>query len=162
MTINLKIPMVAVIVLWSVVSVVGWLIMFFVNFEAGYPGNGALLEGSFFYWLDIWFKVMIGITAFGLVAKFCGDWVSLLMILWCIAAFTGWIAMIVADFESGYPGNRALIEWSFLYWLEIWYRVLLGIAAVGIVAKFCSAAKKTHDTNDVNIETQQLEEEARL
>jgi hypothetical protein len=72
MTIDLKISMAFLMLLWSVASVIGWLVMFGMNSEMReYSGNGATLERYFFYWLEIWFKVLIGIAAVGFVARFC-------------------------------------------------------------------------------------------
>ena len=72
MTIDLKISVPILMLVWSLASIAGWLIMFGVDSEAReYSGNGAVLESYFWYWLEVWFKVLIGIAAFGLVARFC-------------------------------------------------------------------------------------------
>ena len=71
-TIDLKISVALLMLLWSVASIIGFLVMFGVNSDMRESsGNGATLEWYFFYWLEIWFKVLIGIAAVGLVARFC-------------------------------------------------------------------------------------------
>ena len=67
MTIDLKISVSILMLVWSVASIAGWLIMFGVDSEAReYSGSGAVLESYFWYWLEVWFKVLIGIAAIGL------------------------------------------------------------------------------------------------